>query len=191
MLAARRDANAVAFVASFVAGLVATIAVVLLTGWQIPDTSGGGVVQIVVGAGCLGVALGQWWARRRHGDAVAVPGWMDALERQSIGRAATLGTVLAVPNPKTVALTVTMAAGIAGAGLAPGLEVAALTIFVLVAVLPMLVAMLLGWIGGSGAHAALDRLRRWLIAHGHVVILAVFGLIGVEMIVVGVSGVVG
>lgn len=189
MLSTPTARNAWVFVAAFILGLSGAAVAVWLTGWEIPDSSSGGLLQLGLGVALLGLAAGQWTARRR-GDALQPPGWMRSVDRLTTPRAAATGLLFSAANPKNLGLTIAVAAGIAGAGLSPTGEVSALAAFVVLASLPMLVPIAATVVFGSGASAMLERVRHWLVAHGHTVILVVFVVIGLELVVVGGAAIV-
>ena len=79
-----------------------------------------GVIQILLGAGLLLLALRQWRSRPKPGEDAVLPKWMSAIDTMNAGRGFGLGFLLAAVNPKNLLLGAGAGVAIGGAGLAPG-----------------------------------------------------------------------
>jgi threonine/homoserine/homoserine lactone efflux protein len=83
----RGRANGSAFVLGWILGLAIVGTIVLLVASGANASEGGepatwvGIVELVLGAALLGLAVRQWRGRPRGGDAGRLPSWMRTIDR--------------------------------------------------------------------------------------------------------------
>jgi threonine/homoserine/homoserine lactone efflux protein len=147
-----------------------------------------GVLKIALGALLLLVGVRRWRGRPRDPDQVAVPKWMGALDTFTPFKATGTGALLSGLNPKNTLLAVAGAAAIAGTGIAPGQQIVAYGIFVVIATVGLGAPVVLSFAMGDRSRALLDDLQAWLAVHNAVIMAVVLLLLGTKLIGDGVSG---
>ena len=60
------------------------------------------MIQLLLGAGLLFLALRQWRSRPAPGEQAALPKWMSAIDTMTAGKGFGLGFLLAAVNPKNL-----------------------------------------------------------------------------------------
>jgi threonine/homoserine/homoserine lactone efflux protein len=143
--------------------------------------SAGAWVQILIGLLLLAAAVKKWRSRPRGDDPVRVPAWMRPLEAAGPGRAAVFGALLGA-NPKNIALAAAAASSIAYAGLTGAPALAAAAIFVGLASLTVVGAVLARRLGGAGAAAGLESLKSFMLRNNSVIVMVVFLFLGVKIL---------
>lgn len=190
----RARTNGLAFLLGWVGGLALVGTIVLLVAGGVGASDGAepeswvSVVQLVLGAALLLLAVRQW-RRRPTGEAEPpLPKWMQTIDTFASGKALAFGFALAAVNPKNLLLTVAAAASIAQTGLSSGDEAIALGVFVVLGTLGPGLPVAIYFAAGGRAQHILGELRQWLV-HNNVAIMAVLLLvIGAKLIGDGVAG---
>jgi threonine/homoserine/homoserine lactone efflux protein len=193
LVTARGRVNGPMFIVGWLVGLAIVGAVVLaIAGPSASSTDGpstaASVVQIVLGALLLVVALRQFRSRP-HGDEEPVtPKWMGAIDTFTPVKAAGAGVLFAALNPKNLILAVSAATTIAQTAIPGGQQAAAYAVFVLIATIGVGAPVVIYFAMGTRAAALLDELKTWM-AHNNAVIMSVLCLvIGVKLIGQGMAG---
>ena len=141
-------------------------------------------VQIVFGILFLALFVLQWRAKLpADGDE---PGWMKMMNKAGLGAAVVLG--LALTNYALLSAGVST---IRNAGVSSSQQLAALAFFVVVAVSTVAATLILFIAFPRWAEKALVRLKAWLTKHSRVILMAVFGLMGLLFAVEGVIALLG
>ena len=135
-------------------------------------------VQLVLGVVFLGLFVLQW--RARPPASGEEPGWMKMMNRAGFGAAVVLG--LALTNYALLSAGIST---IRSAGLSSSQELAALAFFILVSVSTVAATLIVFIVFPRWAQVALVRLKAWLTTHSRVLLLAVFGLMGLLFTVEG------
>jgi threonine/homoserine/homoserine lactone efflux protein len=189
----RARSNGLAFIAGWIAGLAAVgTAVLLASGGADASDQGApadwvGVLQLVLGALVLLVAVRQWRGRPRAGEHAELPKWMQTIDAFKPGKAAAFGVLLSAVNPKNLLLTVGAAAAIAATGASGGSEAAALAIFILVATLGVGAPVVLYLALGERSKHTLDELKSWMGAHNAAIMAVICLVIGAKLVGDGIS----
>lgn len=190
----RARVNGPAFLVGWVAGMALVGTVVLLLSGGVGASDDGqpstavSVAKIAIGALLLGVAVKQWRARPRAGEAAAMPSWMQSVDHFRALRAAGLGFLLAAVNPKNLLLVVAAAAAIAGTGIPGDEQALAYALFVVLGTIGPAAPVAIYFALGARSERLLDELRAWM-AHNNAAIMAVICLlIAAKLIGDGVSG---
>jgi threonine/homoserine/homoserine lactone efflux protein len=189
----RGRVNGPAFIAGWLAGLAAVGVIVLfVAGGAGADADGGsptwvGVLELVLGAALVLLALRQWKQRPRDTEEAALPKWMQAIDTFSPARALAIGVALSALNPKNLLLTVAAAAAIAQTGISTGDELVALAVFIVIGTLGPGIPVGIYFALGRRATAVLDDLKRWMGAHNAAIMTVLFLVIGAKLIGDGIS----
>lgn len=188
LVTAKGRVNGPVFLSGWLGGIAAAGAVLLLVAGG-GDASENGQpaawvdwLKLVLGVLLLLVALRQWRARPREGDAPATPKWMAALNEFTPAKAAGAGVLLSAVNPKNLLLIVAGVTAIAQTGISAGEQAVALAAFVVIASIGVGAPVLLYFALGDRSRAPLERLKTWM-GHNNTVIMAVLLLIiGMKLI---------
>lgn len=190
----RRTANAPAFAAASVLGLLALGAVVLLVSSGYPATEAGDSAawldwsRLILGAVLLVLGVRKLVARPWRGAPKESPRWMRAIDTLTWVRAAGLGVVVSVLNPKNLVLALAGAGAIAQAGLAPGPEAVALIAFVAIGTLGITVPLGLSVALGERAVTLLTGPKEWMERNNPVIVAGLLLIFGAVLIVNGAGG---
>lgn len=190
----RARLHSLTFVAGWLIGLavVGTIGLTVASATGASDqgapSSGADTFQIVLGALLVLFAFRQWRKRPAPGEEPVIPKWMEAVDRFTAARAATLGFGLSAVNPKNLLLTLAAATSIAATGLAGSEQVVAFTVYVLVATLGVGTPIVISMTMGARSRAVLDDLKTWLVHHNAAIMAVLFLVIGVKILGQGIAG---
>jgi hypothetical protein len=189
----RARVNGPTFLAGWVIGLAAVSAVVYLVADAAnagSDSSSSDSIswgKVVLGVLLLGLARRNYAKRPKPGEAATLPGWMATVESITPVRAFGLALLLSVVNPKNLVLAVGAAAGLGQLGLDTEDAVVALAVFVAVASMSILFAVVYEFAGGDKARASLDEMKVWLTEHNAAVMAVLFLVFGVVLISQGIG----
>jgi threonine/homoserine/homoserine lactone efflux protein len=183
----RARANGPAFLVGWIGGLaVAGVAVLLIAHAVGLDSdgspSGAGWVKLVLGVFLLVLALRRWRARPHGDDPRELPGWMQAIDQFTPPKAAGIGVVLSVANPKNLVMAVGAAIAIAQLGVPTGDEIVALIVFIALGTVGVGAPIVIYFAMGRRAVALLDGMKTWLAAHSQAVMAVLFLLIGTKLL---------
>jgi len=197
LVSARARTNGPAFVLGWLLGLAIVGAIVFALAGPADSAEGGdpptwaSVVQLVLGAALLLLALRQFRGRPREGDEQPMPAWMGALDGFGPGKALGAGALLSGLNPKNLLLAVSAAATIAQTGIPGGEQAIAYGVFALLGTVGVAAPVVVFLVKGDAAKAVLARLEAWM-GHNNAVIMAVLCLvIGAKLVGQAVSGLAG
>ncbi|MFB7676019.1 GAP family protein [Kitasatospora purpeofusca] len=137
-----------------------------------------------LGAVLLLVAVRQW----RSGPAKGTPAWMTTLTDATPAKALRLGVLLSGVNPKVVLLSAAAGLTIGAAELGAVRTVAAVAVFTAVSAATVALPLLLHLVAGERVLVPLGRARRWLELHNSAVTAVVLVVIGVLLVLDGISG---
>ncbi|MFD7416257.1 GAP family protein [Kitasatospora purpeofusca] len=137
-----------------------------------------------LGAVLLLAAARQW----RSGAAKGTPGWMRTLTDATPAKALRLGALLSGVNPKVVLLSAAAGLTIGAAELGSARTVVAVAVFTAVAATTVALPLLLHLVAGERVLTPLGRARSWLELHNSAVTAVVLAVIGVLLVLDGVSG---
>lgn len=188
LLSDRATATGTAFLATFVAGvaLVTTVFVLLSELIDFPEhpPNWASWTRIGLGTALIVLAVRQWLTRDPDGKQ---PAWLASVESASPGRAAQLGLLLSVANPKVLVL----AAGgglVLGAGDTTGVGTAALILlFAALSAAAVAVPVLLHVVLGDRIRPVLVAARDWLQRNNSTITTIVIGAVGLLVAGNGVS----
>lgn len=116
-----------------------------------------------------------------------MPRWMATIDRIGAVRAAAIGVVLVAVNPKNLLLCVAAGTAIAGGDLSAAQNIAAVTVFTVVAASTVAVPLAGFALGRKRVAGRLQALRGWLTAHSDAVLATLLLIIGAMLIGDGLS----
>ncbi|KQO62661.1 hypothetical protein ASF23_06740 [Curtobacterium sp. Leaf261] len=191
LLSANGHRSAVAFAWGWVTGIVLGVLVLAVAAEALPspDATGhdpvSGVLTIVSGVVLLVLAAWQWTRRRLPDGRPASARWVRVLDGIGVRRAALLGVLSVVANPKNLVLS--LAAGVAIGESRDGVPdiVVAIVVYVLVGAVAIVVPVAAVAIAPVRSARPLDLVRRALLRHGVVVLVVVLVVLGVVEVVEG------
>ncbi len=192
-LATNRPAGVVrAFLAGWLAGVLAVGAVVIAAADAIvrPEVHPQWLSYVKLGLGIALVALAarKWLSRAPAGVEPEPARWMSSVATMNGGKAFQLALLLACANPKNLLLVVSGATVIADATYRPLEQGIALVVFALVGSIGVAAPVVLPLVLGSRAEPVLAATDRWMTQHSSVIVAAVLLVLGVLLIVNGISG---
>ncbi|MBP3978056.1 GAP family protein [Microbacterium sp. BLY] len=188
LLSPKARATSVGFLLGWVGGIVVAVTVfTLLSGVlpaEDPDASRPvrGVIQLILGALLIALAIGQWRKRPKGGEPPVLPAWMKAIDTMSFGTALGLGLLLSAVNPKNLLLTAAAGIDIGGAELSGSTTVLAIGVFTLIGASTVALPVVGYLFAASRLRAPLDSLRRWLAAENTVIMAVLLLVIGVSLV---------
>lgn len=180
--------NAVCFLAGFIAGVAAVLGACVAIAEAVDLSTDSGhatwvtVLKLALGVYLLVAAVRKFRGRPRTGEEGAMPKWMDGISGFSPGKSWGAGLALGAVNPKNVVVGLAAAATIASAVLSSGQQVAAIAIYVLVAVLGVAAPILATLLLGDRSHEVLDGWKAWLDQNNAAVMSVLFLIFGVVLI---------
>jgi len=181
-----------AFAAGWIVGMLAVSAVVLLlTGSaDTSSTASDSVnwVKVAIGLLFLGLARREWAARPKDGEQPEMPTWMQAIDQVEPGKAFVLGAGLSGLNPKNLALTAAAAATISQAGLSTADSAVAVVVFVLIASVTVVGAVLFYLLAEERAKAPLASLKAFMSDHNAVIMVVILVILGAKILGDGFGG---
>ena len=143
-------------------------------------STGGAGVQAAFGLIFLAIAVQQWRSKPEEGKD---PGWMKALDKAGLVAGVTLGVSLT-----NYALLTSAVGTIVKSGLSTSVQFSALVFFTIIATCTIILPLIIYLVRPVWARDKLGRLRDWLMLHNRVILIAVFGLMGLLFTVQGVIG---
>ena len=146
-------------------------------------STGGAGVQAAFGLIFLAVAVQQWRTKPEEGKD---PGWMKALDKAGLVAGVTLGVSLT-----NYALLTSAVGAIVKSGLSASVQFGALVFFTIIATCTIILPLIIYLVRPVWARDKLGRLRDWLMLHNRVILIVVFGLMGLLFTVQGAIGLLG
>ncbi len=187
-----------AFALGWVLGLsVVAVAVLALTGASgDASTAGSGTsdsinwMKVGLGVLLLVMAKRQWEKRPAPGAEPELPSWMAKIDQLPPGQALGAGVLLSGLNPKNLVLTLAAAASIAQVpGITTGEEAAAVAVFVAIASVTTVGAVLVYFVGGKRAEHFLAEVKAYMAAHNAVIMMIILLVLGAKVLGEGLGAV--
>lgn len=181
-----------AFAAGWVVGMVAVaVVVLLLTGSaDTSSTADDGVnwVKVAIGLLFLALARREWKSRPKAGEQPEMPGWMQAIDKLEPGKAFVLGAGLSGLNPKNLALTAAAAATISQAGLSTADSAVAVLVFVIIASITVVGAVVFYLAAEEQAKVPLASIKEFMADHNAVIMMVILVILGAKILGQGFGG---
>ncbi|MDH2416278.1 GAP family protein [Nocardioides sp. CER19] len=193
LLAPRAKVAAWSFLAGWVVGIVAVLAVVSVLVGPVDDGEGGpsavsAWIRVGLGVVLVLLAAKQWASRPKAGEPTKLPAWMSALDRITPWKAGGLGALLSGLNPKNLVLCAGGGVAIGSSALPAGEAVIAGAAFVAIAAASVAAPVLGYTLAEKRMRDVLDELRDWLTDHNAAVMTVLLLTIGVTSIGKGIGG---
>lgn len=191
------SSNARAATVGFLVGFAGGIAVVASAAYAIAlllphdgDDRSLSAPFLLIGLGVIAVILAgrQWRSRPTEGDELEVPGWIRKVDGMTTGKALVLGVIFGGLKPKNLLLSAALGVTLEATDAAVGEAAVVLAIVALLGSLPIIVPVVIAFVGGEGTRARLDALRSWMVANNSGVVGTVLVLIGAVLVAKGLSG---
>ncbi len=180
---APNPATGPAFAVGWVAGLGTLTAILVFAAGEIDPANLAldAGVQMLVGAALLLAAQRKWRTRPRGDAPVLPPRWMSSLEGGP-ARALGIGAALGGVNPKHLALAAAAAAAAHYHGLfGPRAALAAL-VFTAAGSCAVVAVILAAAVGGPRSSRALGELKRFMLRHNSIIMVALLVLVGAKLL---------
>jgi len=193
LLSPRAKSTGLGFLAGWILGVVAAVAVFTLVSALLPHDDPNaskpivGIVKIVLGVLLLLLAVKQWRSRPGPNETPALPKWMSAIDSMTPAKALVLGFLLSAVNPKNLVMAIGAGVAVGAAGLGDAETVIVLAVYSLLAVSTVLVPVVGYLLASSAMRAPLEQLRLWLERNNATVMSILLLVIGVVSIGKGLS----
>lgn len=162
---------------------VSDVAVAASDGSDPPSNVALAWVRIAAGVALLVLGARSWQAR----GSAKQPAWMKGVSGWSPRKAFGTGFALGAVNPKNLAIIASATSALLAATTSPALHVPAVLLFAIVGSVGVAGPVLYRVAGGEGALRALERGDRWLQARATMLSAVVLGVLGVIVLVNGVT----
>ncbi|MBT2485499.1 MULTISPECIES: GAP family protein [unclassified Microbacterium] len=193
LLSPRARSTGVGFLLGWLAGIIVVTTVFTLLSSVLPEESEDsskpvlGVVQVLLGALLVLLAVKQWRGRPRGGAEAAMPKWMQQIDGMSFVSALGLGLLLSGVNPKNLLLGASAGLSLGGADLSGGETALSVFVFTVLAGSTVLIPVMGFLLASEKLRQPLDRLRDWLQAENAVIMTVLLLVLGVVVIGKGLT----
>lgn len=191
LFSARARVNAIVFLASvmvsvFVLPLLgASVLGVMVQSGTDAGSPSGALGWLLIGLGVLLVLFAAGNIRKPVGT--TRPAVIDKIANMGPGAVFLLSLTVVWLNPINALVLISVGSQAAAVDVSTATLLLSLAVFTVLASMPFIaVAVLLVW-GGERAGATLDRCRRWLADHDRIVMVTVFGLLGLILLAQGIA----
>lgn len=184
LLSPHARATSVTFLLGWLLGILVAVVVFSLLSGLLPqgddaaDHPVQGWITIVLGLGLLLLAVRQWRARPKDGEAAVLPAWMGAIDEMTAVRGLLLGFALAAINPKNLLMAIAAGVAVGDAALDVGAFIVVIAIFVVVAASTVALPVLAYLAAAERMRPALGSLREWLVANNATVMAILLLVLG-------------
>ncbi|WP_420111822.1 GAP family protein [Pseudactinotalea sp.] len=185
---------------AFVLGWLTAVTVVVVVFWQVAGLLPGlgegpgtitGVIQLVLGAALLALAVKRWRHLPAPGEPHPLPPWLAALDSLTPARAFGIAALLGGVNPKNLVLAISAGASLSNAAPGAGAALAALAVYVVIASLTVAGPPLLRVLAPRTAEAFLTRVREWLGSSSAIVMAVLLTVLSVVLLSKGLTALSG
>lgn len=193
LLSPKAKTNGVGFAIGWVVGVIVAVTVFTLLAGILPQgTDNGnhivvGIIEIVLGALLVLMAIRQWRGRPKKGEEPTMPKWMAGIDKLKMPVAIGLGFVLSAINPKNLLLAVSAGVAIGSAGLTGAENTIVIAVFTVIAASTVLVPVIGYLFAADKLGGPLDALREWLTKENALIMTLLLLVIGVVVIGKGIG----
>ena len=186
--------NASCYLAGFVVGVAAVIAVLTAIAGAVHLSTDGQRSRVVSG---LLLLLGIWLlvqavhkfrSRPAEGDAVETPAWMEGITGFGPGKSLGIGLTVGAANPKNIAVALASAVVIATAGLGTGQAIAVIVVYTVVASLGVAAPIVAILVLGDRGDEVVTGWQTWLERNTAAMMAVIYLVFGVILIGKGFAG---
>jgi threonine/homoserine/homoserine lactone efflux protein len=193
LLSPKAKGTSIGFLLGWIVGILVAVTVFTLLSSVLPDGNSDeskpvhGVIQIVLGAALLFLALRQWRSRPKHGMNAVLPKWMSAIDTMTAGRGFGLGFLLAAVNPKNLLLGAGAGVTIGSAALPVGSIAVVIAVFTVIAAASVAIPVIAYLVASERMAGPLESLRGWLVQNNATVMAVLLLVIGFVLIGKGIA----
>lgn len=193
LLSPKAKITGTGFLVGWILGIVVAVTVFTLLSSVLPEEDAAasqpvkGVIQLVLGALLLVMALGQWRKRPRAGEDPVMPKWMAAIDKVSFPVALGLGFLLSAINPKNLIMAVGAGTAIGAHALDAGSTAVVIAVYTLLAGSTVLVPVVGYLFAADKLRGPLDALHAWLAKENATIMAILLLVIGVSMLGKGIG----
>ena len=192
LFSARAGTNGPAFLAGWVAGLLAVSIIVLVFSGIAGLGTGAtplwvALLQLVLGVLLLLLGWEKLTNRPPAGAVAPLPKWLQAVDQMTPGKAFGMGALLSGVNPKNLILTAAAALVIAQSGVSGVDALIAVFVFVIIGSASIGLPVLYHRLGGAPARARLTSAKAWLGENNSAVMAVLCLVFGVVLIGKGIG----
>lgn len=194
LFSAKARVNGLVFIAGWVVGVALVSTVIYLLADAGDVGSGGSAsdtsywLKLVGGILLVLLAFRDWRKRSVKDEAVDQPKWMSAIDTLTPVKTGGLAFLLAVANPKNLALSLAAGASLAQAGASGGEAAVGLIVFVVIASVAIIVPVVAYLVGGERAAGELEGWKTWLSMNNTAMMAVLFLVFGVVLFSQGLRG---
>jgi threonine/homoserine/homoserine lactone efflux protein len=194
LFSAKARVNGLVFTAGWVVGVALVSTVIYLLADAGDVGSGGSAsdtsywLKLVGGILLVLLAFRDWRKRSVKDEAVDQPKWMSAIDTLTPVKTGGLAFLLAVANPKNLALSLAAGASLAQAGASGGEAAVGLIVFVVIASVAIIVPVVAYLVGGERAADELEGWKTWLSMNNTAMMAVLFLVFGVVLFSQGLRG---
>jgi hypothetical protein len=177
------------FLIGWAFGVAVPVVVFVLIGGALPPNQGAdrpdvvrAIVQFVLAALLLLLAVKQWRVRPAPGVDPVLPKWMSAIDSFTFGRALGLGVLLSLPRPKNLIMAASAGMIIGGADLSVGTAAIATGVFILCAISTVLVPVVAYLLAADRLRKPFEAFHEWLARENAVITSVLLLVIGVLLL---------
>ncbi|WP_062465549.1 GAP family protein [Demequina maris] len=187
LLSPRARVTGVGFLLGWVLGILVASSIFTLLSASLTGGDGGpqpvvGVIQLVLGALLLLMAVRSWRGRPRDGEEPAMPAWMGAIDKMSLPMALGFGFLMSAVNPKNLLLAASAGLAIGSATSDAGSAAIAIAVFTVLAASTVAVPVIGYLVAADRLRGPLDSLRGWLASNNAVIMAVLLLVIGVSLV---------
>lgn len=177
------------FLIGWAFGVAVPVVVFVLIGGVLPPSQEAdgpdvvrAIIQFVLAALLLLLAVKQWRGRPASGTEPALPKWMSAIDSFTFARALGLGVVLSLPRPKNLIMAASAGMIIGGADLSVGCAAIATGVFILCAISTVLVPVVAYLLAADRLRRPFEAFHEWLARENAVITSVLLLVIGVLLL---------
>jgi threonine/homoserine/homoserine lactone efflux protein len=193
LLSPKARSTSVGFLVGWVLGVILAVVAFTLVSALLPSSDDGasapitGVIQIVLGALLVVLAVRHWRSRPRTGQEPPLPQWMAAINSMTPMRGLLLGFALSGLNPKNLLMGIAAGVSIGSGGLTLGETSLTILIYTLIAASTVAIPVIAYLVAAPRMAGPLDELRTWLLHNNATVMAILLLVIGVVLIGKGIG----
>lgn len=187
--------RAALFLAVFLVGLALLLVGTMAVASPVPAVEGADSeksvawVQLVVGLALIGVGVRKWLSRPQPGAPASPPAWLEKVAGMTPVGVIRLAALMAVANPKNLAMTIAVGLELALLHLPPAQVAGAGLLFLVVASLSTATPLVAALLMGRRAASVLPKWQEWLVTHNKLVMAVLMLVLGGGMVIKAIPAV--
>jgi Sap, sulfolipid-1-addressing protein len=193
LLSPKAKRRTVGLLVGCVVGVAGAVSLFAFLAALLPTQDSGGsspvaaVINMVVGALLVVLALRQWRGRAARGDRAELPKWMAEVDSMMPSKALVLGLLLSAVVPKNLLLALSAGLIVGEAMLSVGEASVLIVVFTAIATSTVAVPVVAHLAAPARMRGPLQSLREWLVENNVTIMVVLLLVIGVVMIGNGIA----